>query len=342
VAVRLPSTRIVSREGINATQTFFERHGCVFQEVAQQNDFGKDANVDVVQGRVVTFLCVALQIKSGGSYRAANGNYVIPLDSHAETWRRSTVPVFGIVYDPADQALRWADLTGYLRTHPEQDSGSVPVSRNSLLNDLTLCSDLIPALSGYSTGGAIELNLLSPGDLQPDAVFDAWGLGRHDARYLLLLRRLVLELDPLATRNAIYVLGHATPHPDIFWTEDNWILPEIKTRVRKSFHWSPEEIAHMVRVIEPEEWGRGTLGQSFDMMVYEDPKGMSVLNQSMALLIESDPEFAVRVATLILIRSEDQRHELSLMVREYPGLMSISWFREIAATIEQFGYVSLY
>ena len=26
---------------------FFERHGCVFQEVAQQNDFGKDAYVDI-------------------------------------------------------------------------------------------------------------------------------------------------------------------------------------------------------------------------------------------------------------------------------------------------------
>jgi hypothetical protein len=43
--VKNPPERITAREGINAAQTFFERHGCVFQEVAQQNDFGKDAYV---------------------------------------------------------------------------------------------------------------------------------------------------------------------------------------------------------------------------------------------------------------------------------------------------------
>ena len=45
--VRLPTTRTVSRDGVNAAQTFFEHNGCVFQEVAQQNDFGKDAYVDL-------------------------------------------------------------------------------------------------------------------------------------------------------------------------------------------------------------------------------------------------------------------------------------------------------
>lgn len=44
------SERVTSREGINAVQAFFERNRCVFQEVAQQNDFGKDGYVDLGNG----------------------------------------------------------------------------------------------------------------------------------------------------------------------------------------------------------------------------------------------------------------------------------------------------
>ena len=58
-------------------------------------------------------MCVALQIKSGVSYRTGKGDYVVPVEHHADLWRRSTVPVFGMVYDPDDLQLRWVDLTGY-------------------------------------------------------------------------------------------------------------------------------------------------------------------------------------------------------------------------------------
>jgi hypothetical protein len=54
--VRLPTTRTVSRDGVNAAQTFFEHNGCVFQQVAQQNDFGKDAYVDLSNDGAVTSL----------------------------------------------------------------------------------------------------------------------------------------------------------------------------------------------------------------------------------------------------------------------------------------------
>jgi hypothetical protein len=50
----------------------------------------------------------------------------VPVENHSEIWRRSTVPVFGIVYDPDDSQIRWVDLTGYLRAHPEQSGGEHP------------------------------------------------------------------------------------------------------------------------------------------------------------------------------------------------------------------------
>ncbi|MBI2348092.1 MAG: DUF4365 domain-containing protein, partial [Deltaproteobacteria bacterium] len=211
VKVKMPGTRVVSREGVNATQAFFERAGCIFQEVAQQNDFGKDAYIDIAEGDVVTHLCVAVQIKAGESFRTASGDYFVPVQNHAANWRRSTVPVFGLVYDPSDRVLRWADLTGYLRANPQQEGGTIPIFRDAILNESTLRNEFSAAVAEYAAlgGGGVALNLLSASDsLQADAVFDAWALGRHHARYLLVLRRLILELRPSATRRAIAALSH--------------------------------------------------------------------------------------------------------------------------------------
>src|SRR5947209_19974063 len=81
------------------------------------------------------------------------GEYVVPVDEHADLWRRSTVPVFGIVYDPWDNQLRWVDLTGYLRAHPQQDGGTVPVSSRHTLDELTLRGVFAGAVRAYASRG---------------------------------------------------------------------------------------------------------------------------------------------------------------------------------------------
>jgi len=92
-------SHVTSRDGVNTVRSFFEHHACRFQEVDQQQNIGKDAYVDLVDDDAcITPLCVALQIKAGTSYRTGKGDYAIPVENHGELWRRSTVPVFGIVY----------------------------------------------------------------------------------------------------------------------------------------------------------------------------------------------------------------------------------------------------
>jgi hypothetical protein len=149
--LRNPLERITSREGVNAAQAFFERNGCIFQEIPQQNDFGKDAYVDLGEGGTVSFLCVALQVKSGRSYRTAEGDYSLPVESHAKNWRHSTVPVFGFVYDPDDGLIRWCDVTEHLRANPDQDSGMIRVNRDVILNEVSLRSEFTSAVASIQT-----------------------------------------------------------------------------------------------------------------------------------------------------------------------------------------------
>ena len=153
--------------------------------------------VDIGQSGVVTFLCAARQVKSGTSYRTAKGDYFIPVEGHSATWRRSTIPVFGLVYDPDDGLIRWADLTAHLRAKPDQNSGNIPVSSGHVLNLDSLRGEFAASLRKYADGGfgGITLRLLSAPPLQTDAVYDAWALGRHDAKYLLIIRRLILDLQ---------------------------------------------------------------------------------------------------------------------------------------------------
>lgn len=226
-----------------------------------------------------------------------------------------------------------------------QEGGSIPVLANSILSEKSLHGEFGSAVATYgaSNGATTALSLLSRGDSQTEAVFDAWALGRHDARYLLLLRRLILELQPHATRRAIAALAHIGVHPDIFWTKDNWIGKEIRELVRPSFRWTPEEIAHMIRTIDNSEWGRGTLGQSFDVLMYEDPNAVAKLRSSVGLMLGAGDFVAgVRAAMLALSHSRDARQELSLLIEGQPTLLDNEWFREIAATVREFGDFSLY
>ena len=99
----------------------------------------------------------------------------------------------------------------------------------------------------------------------------------------------------------------------------------------------------MIRVIDPEDWGRGTLGQSFDALMYEDPNVVTTLRASVGLMLGTgDVVGGVRAAMVALSHSRDTRQELSLLIQEQPALMDDDCFREVAAVVRQFGNLSLY
>ena len=343
--MRTHSNRVTSRDGVNVTRLFFEHCGCTFQEIDQQHDFGKDAYIDLADEAGFTPLCVALQVKAGVSYRNSKGDYGVPVENHSEFWRRSTVPVFGIVYDPDDSQIRWVDLTGYLRAHPEQSDGSIPVSGRHTLDQLSFRGAFTNAVRAYAALGAgdLTLNLLSPDPFQIGAVYDAWALSRSDPKYLLIMRRFIMDLLPESVRRAIWLLSHVGSHPNIFWTKDNWIKPETEKQLLPSFRWSPEEIAHMLRAVEHSDYGGGTLGECLDVLLYEDANVVPKLHITIKLLLEKlDTTQAVRAATLALTHSRDQRKRLAILISDYPTFMEHEWFQDIAASIHEGGNLSLY
>lgn len=242
------------------------------------------------------------------------------------------------MHDPGDDLLRWVDLTGYLRAHPEQTGGSVPIAGRQTLDESTLRGAFTNAVRAYATRGTTDLvlNLLSPEPFQTGAVYDAWALSRSDPKYLLLLRRFLLDLQPEATRRSIWLLSHVGSHPNIFFTKDTWIKPDAEALLLPSFRWSPEELAHMLRAVGTEDYGYGTLGECLDVLLYEDPLIVRKLHIAITLLLKDlDHTHAVRAATLALTHSKDQKKELALLVQEFPALTEHEWFHDIAQSLDE-------
>ncbi|MET4730673.1 hypothetical protein ABIE09_004493 [Lysobacter enzymogenes] len=318
---------------------YFEDRDCVFQEIGQQNDFGKDAYVDLPLDGGTEGHCVALQIKSGTSYRRHDGELFLPIDQHATTWRESTVPVFGVIFDPELRRLGWVDLTGYLRQYPQVMSGRVLVPANQILNETSFDSFCL-AVGRYSQvpSQTLGLNLLSDDPArQAEALVDAWALSRRDARYLLLCRRVILELPQESTRRLIWRLSHVAGNPDILHTAETWLPAPIQARLRESFRWSSAEIVHALLSIDPhEEWGRGTLGQCLDMLFAADEGFLDqVPAATKTLLALGEIEAAERLTAVALGHTDDPQSLLNAQFDRFSALSKSRWLLDLRTFLRE-------
>jgi hypothetical protein len=208
--MRLRKNRKPERAAVNAARAMFEASGCVFQEVDQGNDYGKDAYVDLVDGEEVSGHCIAVQIKGGEKYRRKSG-YVIPIDDHEGVWRQSPLPVAGIVFDRKSNALYWCDITSFLDAHVGETITGIPVSADNKLDSANIESKFKPAFREVakrrSVGQAV-LNLVSADTRQRAiALMDCFGSGRSDPKVFILLRHLLAIFDRNEFRRAVWILS---------------------------------------------------------------------------------------------------------------------------------------
>jgi hypothetical protein len=340
---QLRSNRVVERAAVNAARSLFEAASLVFQEVDHGNDYGKDAYLDLTDRNEITGTCIALQIKGGQTYRTGDG-YCIPFDEATATfWARSSLPVFGIVHDPADGTLHWCNLTRHARTEwSGAGGGSVPIPRRPLDDD-TLSAFLREAHAYVQAStSSWSLGLLDADEtVQASSVVDAFALGRSDPRALLLLRMCLCHLATKATRLAIHYLSHATPHPDIGWTEANWIPSPVKDKIAASFRWTPEELVHMLEAVEFDEFERGGLGESAFMLLTANERSRGTLRQVACGTADLDVRFTALYLLLYLAGREAPAlfNEISSVARD---LLDHPLADALTDTLGEWGYVTLF
>ncbi|MGY5766687.1 DUF4365 domain-containing protein [Brachybacterium sp. DNPG3] len=111
---RQPDSARVSREAVTHTALAVQKElNWVFRE-QPTDDFGIDAQIEVVQENVATGRLLALQIKGGKSWFAENasGGWWFRLDpDHYDYWTRHSLPVVVILYNPQTRQCHWQLVT---------------------------------------------------------------------------------------------------------------------------------------------------------------------------------------------------------------------------------------
>ncbi len=126
------------------------------------------------------------------------------------------------------------------------------------------------------------------------------------------------------------MLAHATSHPDIFWTKDNWITPLVARQIEASFSWSVDELAELVHSIETMDdggvdWQRGGVGQSLWSIMVVDTDLCTKLPAAIRHCVESKRlEAAARLVVCHQYLADDPVAAVDAIMAEYPALGRVS------------------
>lgn len=348
------------RGGINAVRTLLERHNLVVDEVDGRSDYGRDLNVDVTREGEVTGGIVGVQVKGGISF-FRHGRWVIPATpTDWGYWRSSTVPIIGMVHDPGTGIIRWINLSQLARSRVQIDeSGFSSQPQSDSLTEVVVTRVLddehfdlfLTEVETYLAATAESAYLLlvdNDDDARRRGVFHCWTLGRRDPRPLILLRRVLISLTERSLLDAISVLAHVTPHPDIFWTKQNWITPLIGDEVQRTYRWSTDELATLVHALETTDdegafWQRGGVGQSLWSIMVVDPDLSAKLPGAIQASVEAGHiEAAVRLIICHQYLAKDPAAEVDSIIRKHPALAENEMVTGIVEGIHRWGRLDVY
>jgi hypothetical protein len=329
--------------------------------VAAENDVGRDAYVDLVEGSDITGSIVALQVKGGSSFRRRSRWLIPGTSADFALWRDSSVPIFGIMHNPLDNSLRWTNLSDAARrelsssgtrisAHPVVDDGyggrAVVVPDNNRL-DLSIEDFLKAAREAIRLNKPTAALQLFSEDRQEvvGAVLDCFAIGRQDPRAFLLLQAALTRLPAEAVHEAVWVLATATGHPDIFWHEGNWVPEHIKAAVRQRGIWSENDVALLLTLVLNDDngWGRGSFGQTVFHVLRMDANLEVVLDGLLTDLRRSD-DLAEHAALLaIYLASENAPAKLEEIAAARPSLFQQgSFISEVKRVVDEWGWIDLF
>ncbi|MGV1006394.1 MAG: DUF4365 domain-containing protein [Candidatus Nanopelagicales bacterium] len=360
-------TRARGKAGFRRLEAVLEAANIVVQQVATENDIGRDAFVDIVDGTDVTGGVVCIQIKSGRASYCHNGTWVVPgKPADFTLWRESTVPFFGVIHDEVADALRWVDLSEaaglaldrYLSPVVPGPFGAdcVPVPEGNRLD-----VDLGPFLAAAEvalrrrSGMPVAALLADDVDRVVNGIVDTFAMGRHDPTPFLLLAALLHRLPKATRRRAVGTLAMTTSHPDVLWHRDNWVPDDVSRVVRGKVRWAEPDLVALLEEIDEAGIERGTFGQTvFHVLTLDQELGPKLFRAALDRALPDGPRFWA-AAILLYLSGDDAAVTLERLFKadetlgSEEGLFPLSRaFQEVAyvdqlvETVEQFGHVSFF
>lgn len=259
---------VTERAGLNFVRAIVEGENCIFHQIHQQDDYGVDAFLELVDGPRVTGKCVAIQVKSGSSYCSVDECRIPYTARQARYWRSHSLPVLGIVFDPTEQSAYWIDLAARCS---QVDCGSIAFTKSEYrrFDKDSFHAVLLPLLIDQRTPNLdFERAQAFARSMEPEV--HQLGLRillAHHSNTLatwllfeeLLLSRAEEDTDPFL----VYALAHIPWHGDIAPRSGFSLSEDLRAQVRARMGtWTRQHVEKLVQYIDDNEIQRGTSGQS--------------------------------------------------------------------------------
>jgi Domain of unknown function (DUF4365) len=340
-SVRVPDSWVTSKQAVNLFSTWCTARSWIFQPIDASNDFGKDGYVDITDDDArLTGELFSVQVKGGESWTAADG-YRIPVGKHRDVWMNSPVPVIGVVHDPKDGRLRWANLTAALRA--DHELASVYVPDGALLDEYEQLRALIESVRATTQPGLPMALGSDSDDEQEAAVWDCFAIARHNVDALIAVRRCFLALGESGRLAGLVALAFCTPHPDVYWTKQNRLPDPIRRVVCTSMRWNVAEVWQLLEMVDPETgFERGSVGQCIYMLLFEDPDcGELACRTAVAAVIDAPMVASWAMAIYLYLAGERAPAEWARLCAERPEFTDMPHAEHFTVTLRDFGYITL-
>jgi len=342
----------MAKKGVNYVRDIIESSNSIFHEVHQENDYGNDAFIELVEGEDVKGITLAIQVKSGASFCTKSSCNIPASKKHFEYWKSHSLPVMGIVYDPNENMAYWTDIKEHIENKPDSivngpytitfkkadfnrfatDSFDTIFKAIHLKKQIRLSIDKsISYLSSknnteHSLGLHVLFNLFCNDSKSWQAIFSTFE------------NRDIYDLDPII----IYYLAHIPGHPDIYWNNGKSISSELRIELRSFIStFSESEIVKLFFMCDEDElsFERGSLGQSIEAIISlidnKEIKLLSIINNL------NYPIYLREAAVVLFVyyQQEFAIEELNVITSMYTEL---TLPLKMAKELEQEGGLSLY
>lgn len=341
-----------AKAGVNYVRDIVKSTNCIFHEVHQENDFGNDAFIELVDGENVKGITLATQIKSGESFVDQDKCIIPASKKHFQYWLEHSLTVIGIVYDPVEKLAYWSNIKRILKndrnrvqdgpftiSFPKKETNQFTVEGlRDFFIPLFLNKPILLELERsklYAASNVPELHSIGISSLMTGfhTSFETWDFYLH-----LFHDRDVEDIDP----RLVYFLAHIPGHPDIWWHKGNNIPQELRSEIKAIMKkFTRNDVLKLLSILgEDDHFERGSLGQNVDALI-------SIIENKAEFLIDiardkSIPQKDRNKAILLFAYYEQENAitELELIAGEEQPESSYAF--DLLKYIQAEGYIYLY
>ncbi|HEX8069722.1 MAG TPA: DUF4365 domain-containing protein [Pyrinomonadaceae bacterium] len=348
--MKYPKTKIVGKSGVIYVDCIVNAQGSVFRPVHQEDDFGIDGYIELVNSEYASGRLIAVQIKTGASYLSKDKQqFEVKVDNHhLNYWRNFVVPVILICHSPSINLAAWVSIRDYIEQEEYHDRTpikkiTVPLSR--LFNGEAISK----GITALAHARADERLLIKCADmcLSTDAATKRQGfqiLTQHpDSRRLkitcLLARSFLMDDDTDAAKDALFTLGFGVGRKRWSFNPENKEEAEVILYAGQiCSDLSTEEIRRLVELVDDEYFnGPDGLGERcFDILCCCFEKATDVLEE---MACNKSLPMQRRINALYLLYECDREaiEEAFLQLCKNPNLVDVlahMFHQEIVEAVE--------